>query len=89
MSDWLLQAVGPTPGVTGFTGDPAVTDDAGERRNLRAGRIGRGPGYLASDWVCTGGTLAGGDTLTLALGESAACTITNDDVAGELTLVKR
>ncbi len=35
-------------------------------------------GYDASDWKCSAGTLAG-DTLTLGAGDSANCTITNDD----------
>jgi LPXTG-site transpeptidase (sortase) family protein len=36
-------------------------------------------GYSASAWVCAGGTQVDGDTITLALGETATCTITNDD----------
>ena len=35
-------------------------------------------GYDASAWSCSAGTLAG-DTLTLAAGDVANCTITNDD----------
>ncbi len=35
-------------------------------------------GYHASGWNCSAGTLAG-DTLTLAAGDVANCTITNDD----------
>jgi hypothetical protein len=40
-----------------------------------------GPGgYTASTWNCVGsGTQNDGDTFTLALGQSATCTITNDD----------
>jgi len=37
-------------------------------------------GYSASAWVCVGGTQDDSDTITLALGESATCTITNDDI---------
>ncbi|MDH4116000.1 MAG: hypothetical protein OEW30_01245 [Acidimicrobiia bacterium] len=44
-------------------------------------------GYTASGWVCVGGTQSG-DDVTLAAGESATCTITNDDDAPSLTLVK-
>ena len=43
------------------------------------------PGYAASDW---GGDCAAGGTVTLALGENKTCTITNDDIAPTLTLVK-
>ena len=35
-----------------------------------------------------GGSLTGA-TVTLALGESATCTITNDDIPAQLTLVKQ
>ena len=45
-------------------------------------------GYTASAWVCVGGTQDGSDTVTVGLGESATCTITNDDHAPSLTLVK-
>jgi len=46
------------------------------------------PGYSASSWVCTGGGTQTGNKITLALDEDVTCTITNDDVAPKLTLVK-
>ena len=42
-------------------------------------------GYTASAW---GGDCAANGTVTLALGDSKTCTITNDDLAPKLTLVK-
>src|SRR5205085_3853245 len=53
-------------------------------------------GYAASAWVCTDGAPGGstpaagqnGDKITLALGEEATCTITNNDIAPKLHLVK-
>jgi len=42
-------------------------------------------GYAAGDW---GGDCAADGSVTLALGQDATCTITNDDVAASLTLVK-
>ena len=42
-------------------------------------------GYAASVW---GGDCAAGGSITLALGDTATCTITNDDIAPKLTLVK-
>ena len=42
-------------------------------------------GYTASDW---GGDCASDGTITLSLGQNATCTITNDDVAPTLTIVK-
>jgi len=43
------------------------------------------PGYTASAW---GGDCAANGTITLALGDNKTCTITNDDKAATLTLVK-
>ncbi len=45
-------------------------------------------GYTAGSWSCDGGTLVG-STITLAEGETGVtCTITNDDDAPTLTLIK-
>jgi hypothetical protein len=44
-------------------------------------------GYTPEDWSCNGGTLVD-STVTLALDEDVTCTITNDDIAPELTIVK-
>jgi len=76
-ADWTLTATGPT----GFSGaGPNVSsgeDFAAGTYNLSES----GPaGYSASDWVCDGGTQDDADTITLAQGESATCTITNDDI---------
>ena len=81
-TDWTLYATGPTPisGAGGAEGDV----DAGTYTLSESG----GPsGYTASAWVCVGGSQSGSD-ITVALGESATCTITNDDDAPTLTLVK-
>ncbi|MGX9346035.1 hypothetical protein [Microbacterium sp. KNMS] len=45
------------------------------------------PGYTASAWSCAGAALVG-DVVTIAPGESAVCTIVNDDQPAHLTLVK-
>ncbi|MCX6753448.1 MAG: hypothetical protein NTV03_00050, partial [Candidatus Nomurabacteria bacterium] len=73
-TDWTLTATGPT----GFSGvGPTVNNgasfDAGTYNLSETGPTG----YTASDWVCVGGTTVDGDTVSLALGESATCTITN------------
>jgi Prealbumin-like fold domain len=45
-----------------------------------------GPGgYQASGWVCTGTGTQNGNIITLALNQSATCTITNDDMTGRMT----
>jgi hypothetical protein len=84
-SAWTLTAAGPT----GFNGvGPSVPNgasfDAGSYDLSEAGPAG----YAASSWVCVGGTQNDGDTITVGLGQSATCTITNDDIAPQLTLVK-
>ena len=82
-ADWTLTASGPT----GFSGDGNATSGA----DFEAGTYDLsedGPsGYDASDWDCDGGT-QDGDSVTLALGESATCTITNDDQAATLIVEK-
>ncbi len=82
-ANWTLTATGPTP-ISGAGG--AESDvDAGLYTLSESG----GPaGYAAGAWSCVGGTLVG-DQLTLALGGSAVCSITNDDEAPSLTLVKQ
>ena len=82
----MLTATGPTTGVTGPTGDPAVTNatvDAGTYTlpRRRTGRVRR------RRLVLHAGTLTD-DSLVLPNGVSATCTIDNDDVAATLTLVK-
>jgi hypothetical protein len=78
-ADFTLIATGPT----GFSGaGPVVNNgpsfDAGSYDLSETGLVG----YLASDWVCVGdGTQVDGDTITLGLGDSATCTITNTAVA--------
>ena len=86
-TDWTLSASGPTP-ISGATGSGAVTG-----ASVNAGTYDfseSGPaGYTASAWVCTGtGTQNDDDTVTLAAGQSATCTIHNDDVAPTITLIK-
>jgi len=76
-SDWTLTASGPT----GFSGSgPTVSSGAGFTIGSYDLSESGGPaGYSASDWVCVGGTQDDADTITLAEGESATCTITNND----------
>jgi hypothetical protein len=82
---WTLTASGPTD----FSGSgPSVSSGA----DFEAGTYSlseSGPdGYFDSNWDCEGGTQNGSD-ITLALGEAATCTITNDDDAPSLKLIKQ
>ncbi len=86
---WILTAVGPTPGISGVTGDPAVTRvpvDAGSYDLAES----EGPeGYRASSWVCTGASDSTVDSVELGVGDNARCTITNTAIPPTLTLVKK
>src|SRR3989344_660271 len=85
-SAWELTASGPTP-ISGEGNASSGDDfDAGTYTLSESGP----DGYTASDWLCIGGTQEG-STITLALGESAECTITNDDnepETGTIVIVK-
>jgi hypothetical protein len=89
---WTLSATGDG----GFSGNPAPAGGA-------TGSVGpnyvipgiayalseSGPsGYTPSAWVCTGGGTQDGSNITLAYGDDVTCTIGNDDIGPDLTLVK-
>jgi hypothetical protein len=86
-ADWTLSASGPTP----LSGPgPTVISPS----NFSAGVYTlseSGPaGYSASAWVCvlTGRATQNGNTLNVGLGGTANCTITNDDIAPTITVIK-
>lgn len=83
---WTLSASGPTP-ISGITGSGAVTGVTVDAGTYALSETGGPSGYAASAWSCIGGSQSGSN-ITLASGESATCTITNDDIAPTLTLVK-
>ena len=85
---WTLFATGgPTPDFGGPTGSPEVTGVPVLPGDYDLSESFGPPGYAASAWSCEGGSLTG-STVTVALGESVSCTITNDDQPAFLTLVK-
>jgi hypothetical protein len=86
-SNWTLTASGPT----GFSGSgPSVSSGAGfDAGTYNLSESGGPAGYTASAWNCAGGSQNDSDTVTLALGQSATCTITNDDQGPGLTLAKQ
>ncbi|MCU1338408.1 MAG: hypothetical protein JWO19_3989, partial [Bryobacterales bacterium] len=92
-SAWTLTATG-TGGFSGSNGtlsNNSLTQTLGPKTvnaNVAYSLSESGPsGYAASAWTCVGGTQSGSN-ITLAVGGSATCTITNDDTAPTLTLVK-
>ena len=76
INDWLLAADGPTPFICNPGGCGAFDVNPGTYTLTESGP----GGYTASDWVCTGEGNQVDNQITLAEGESAVCTITNDDV---------
>ena len=83
--DFTLTANGT--GTNDLSGTSPVDSGAGLKADTWALAESGPAGYTASAWVCVGGTQSGSN-LTLALGESATCTITNDDQQATLKLVK-
>ncbi|WP_170206131.1 prealbumin-like fold domain-containing protein [Klugiella xanthotipulae] len=87
-SDWTLTATGPSSTITGAGNSAAVTNQNATIGTYTLSEAGGPAGYTASAWSCVGGASTTGTTVTLALGSSATCTITNTAVAPTLTLVK-
>jgi uncharacterized repeat protein (TIGR01451 family) len=84
-SAFTLSAAGPTP-LSGISGNAAVTNVSVQPGSYTLSETAV-TGYLGGAWSCTAGTLSG-STLTLTSGQTATCTINNNDVAPRLTLVK-
>ena len=85
LSDFPLTASGPET-ISGVSGTTAVTSrpvDAGTYALSEQTQAG----YTASSWVCSGGSQSGAN-ITITLGQSATCTIINNDIGPSLTLVK-
>ncbi|WP_139187839.1 OmpA family protein [Pseudoxanthomonas sp. CF385] len=85
ISNFPLTATGPTT-ITGVSGSAAVTNASVNAGVYTLSEV-TAAGYTAGSWSCTAGTLSG-NQLTLANGQSASCSITNNDQAATLTLVK-
>jgi len=71
----------------GVSGSLSVSDAAGQCVYALSETGGPTSGYVASDWSCSGDISLIGSEITLGSG-GGSCTITNDDVAPSLTLVK-
>lgn len=76
-------------GTSGFSGSgPSVSSgasfDAGTYDLSESGPAG----YTGSAWTCVGGSQSDSDTVVVGLGDDVTCTITNNDNAPTLKLVK-
>ncbi|KWS05974.1 conserved repeat domain protein [Lysobacter capsici AZ78] len=86
---WTLEAAGPT-NITGATGSAAVTNASVNPGSYTLSETGGPAGYTAGTYSCVinGGAAVVNNTVALAAGDNATCTINNDDQAATLTLVK-
>ncbi len=85
-TDFTLTATGPTT-ITGVEGAASVTAAAVSAGTYVLTESGAATAaYTQGTWSCTAGTLTG-NSLVLANGQSASCTITNND-RPKLTLLK-
>ncbi len=90
-SDWTLSAAdGPTPlSGPGATGTTDVVSGASFKAGTYTLSESGGPaGYTASSWDCGATAVTKQGTITVGLGDNITCTITNDDIAPKLTLIK-
>ena len=78
---WTLTATGTGGSPTNLTGNTPVDSGATFKADTYTlSESGVPSGYTASAWVCVGGAQVG-SVVTIAIGESATCTITNDDIS--------
>ncbi|MCT7374075.1 DUF6923 family protein [Chelativorans salis] len=77
--DFTLEASGPTS-FSGVSGEPAVTDVPVEVGTYILSETTL-PDYTGSDYSCVvnGGAPVSGNTIDMAVGDDAVCTVTNDD----------
>jgi Prealbumin-like fold domain len=86
VADFTLTADGS--GSNDLSGTSPVDSGAGLKADTFALSETSVAGYTASAWDCVGGSQSGSN-ISVGLGQSATCTITNDDQAAHLKLVKQ
>ncbi|MEH6422639.1 hypothetical protein, partial [Pseudomonas sp. CGJS7] len=88
VSDFPLTATGPST-ITGTSGSATVTNASVSAGAYTLSETNQ-PGYTAGTYSCVlnGGAAVSANSITLAGGDNATCTIDNNDQAATLTLVK-
>jgi cysteine-rich repeat protein len=81
-SAWTLNAAGPTPlsGPGAAGGADVVSGPSFDVGTYTLSESAGPAGYAPSLWTCTGNGSQNSSQITLALGQNATCTITNNDV---------
>jgi len=91
-SAWTLTATCTTPSTCNtdlISGAGGASSNSAFKAGTYALSESGGPsGYTAGQWSCTGGGSQNGSNITLAVGQSASCSITNDDQQGTLIVKK-
>ncbi len=89
-TSWILGATGAGNSPTNLSGEGGAVSDSTFKADTYTLSESTGPsGYTASDWSCVKDSVpVVGNTVTLALGQEATCTITNDDQPSTLTVTK-
>ncbi len=88
---WTLSTVALSPTlISGTTGSTDVTNATVAPGAYTLSESGGPAGYTASLYSCVknGGAAVVGNSITLAAGDDATCTITNNDIASQLTVTK-
>ena len=84
--DFLLKAEGPVT-IQGHSGNTEVTNAGVNLGTYVLSESGPSGYPQVGGWICVGGS-QDDDEITLAVGESATCTVTNASDPAKLTLVK-
>ena len=93
-SAWTLTATGALGTPTNLSGAGAAgSADVVSGATFKAdtytlAETGGQTGYTASAWSCTNGVVVTNNQITLGLGQSTVCSITNDDQPGRLIVIK-
>ena len=86
-NNWNLKAT--LNASTSYSGAGGFASQAVKVGTYTLSETGSVAGYAnGTAWSCPGFTVTGGNQITLALGDSATCTITNTATAPQLALVK-
>lgn len=87
--DWTLSANGP--GANDFSGDGTASDATLPEGTYALSETGGPAGWEpAGEWSCTDGTYdPDTDSVTLAIGDDAVCTMTNQAIQPTITLHKQ
>ncbi len=87
-TEWTLGATGNQETPTVISGEGGVVSGPTFQAGTYTLSESEGPsGYVSGDWSCSGVENVD-NTITLTIGQSATCEITNDDKAGTLVVTK-